>query len=117
MTQGKLLDSPFTISFALRTNVVTKHCAQNEILFGSQLVKRLVDNLLDDVDAFFLAEKQVYRVFTHRLNHETDFLALEPLDNKILILFVGSVKHHLPNSFLVLIDVVQEYFQINGINV
>ena len=76
----------FTESLALCEEVITKHRAQNKVLFRRKLVKRTSNNQPDGIETFLAAELEVVVVLTRRLHHEINILSAESLRNKRLVL-------------------------------
>lgn len=102
----------FAVAFALCADVVAQHCAQNEVFLGRELAEWARHHHSNGVHALAFAKEEVYPAVANGLNNVFDALAFKAVDGIIAVLFVECVQHHLPDPFLVLIDMVHEYFHI-----
>ena len=101
-----------TISLALRADVIAKHCAEHEILFGSEQVERPCHNHAYSVETLLSAEIQIQSIVADRLNDIFDVLAFQSAYGKILVFLVESEEHHLAHSLLVFVDVVHQNLHV-----
>ena len=103
---------PVTIQFTLRTDVISQHGSQDEILFRRQQIQRTIHHHTDSIDTFRFAEKQIDPFLINRLNDKTNTLTLQAAYSKCFILPVSCIKNHLPHTFLEFINMVQENLQL-----
>lgn len=74
-----------TISLALRTNVIAQHCAEHEILLGSEQIERTCHNYAYGVETLLAAEVEVQAVVANWLDYVFDVLAFQFAYGKVLI--------------------------------
>ena len=77
-----------TITLTLGTNIITEHGPEDEILLGSQLVKRTRDNQSNGLQTLTAPKIQVDRILTCRLQYIGNVLMVQPLQGKRLVLKV-----------------------------
>ena len=100
-------------TLALRADVVSQHRPEDEILLGRKLAKWFRDYHADSVQALALAKEEVQAVVAHGLDDVFDVLALQSRPGESLILLVESEEHHPAHTFLILIDMIHQYFQVD----
>ena len=105
---------PFPEPLALHPQVVAEQGAQDEILFGRELVERACRNQADGLDTFRPTEIEIDGVLARLLHGVADALALQPLDGDWQITFVERVQDEVSDPFLVFINMVQEDFDLSG---
>ena len=101
-----------TVSLALRADVIAKHCAEHEILFGSEQVERPCHNHAYSVETLLFAEIQIQSIVAYRLDDILDVLAFQSAYGKILVFLVESEEYHLAHSLLVFVDVVHQNLHV-----
>ena len=77
-----------TISLALRTNVIAQHCAEHEVLLGSEQIERTCHNYAYGVETLLAAEVEVQAVVANWLDYVFGVLAFQFAYGKVLIFFV-----------------------------
>ena len=102
----------FTITLALRADIITEHCTQNEILFGAELVEWARYHHPDCIQTLFSTEENIHSIRAHRLNDIVDMLMRKTLNGKLFVASVGGIKHHSAHAFLIFVYVIHQHFQI-----
>ena len=103
---------PFTlaVSLALCTDVVAKHCSEDEVLFGRQLIERTGNEQTDGIETFAATEIDVHVLFASGLHHVVYRLTAQTMTGLLLETAVTGEEYHPTHTFLIFIDVVHQYF-------
>jgi len=100
---------PFTlaVSLALCTDVVAKHCSEDEVLFGRQLIERTGNEQTDGIETFAATEIDVHVLLASGLHHVVYRLAAQTMAGLLLETAVAGEEYHPAHTFFIFIDVVR----------
>ena len=107
----------FTITAALAANVVAQHGSQDEVFLRSQLVQRTGCHEADGIDALRTPEEEVDAFTVDGLYAVGNVLVVQPVDCKGFVLPVGRIEHHVADSLLVLVDMVEKHLQFGRLDI
>ena len=99
------------IPFALCTDVVAEHGAEDEILFGCKFVQWTGDDESDSLQAFTSSEINILILLSGRLQQVRNALTLQSFNSLLTILLVTGKQHHVAYTFMQLVDVVHQHFE------
>lgn len=103
-----------TVSLALRTDVIAKHCTEHEILFGSELVEGTCHNHSYGIKTLLPAEVKIQAFVANWLDDIFDVLAFQSTYGKVLIFLIESEEHHTAHSLLIFVDMVHQNLHVYG---
>ena len=105
---------PLAEPLALGTDVVAQHGTEDEILLGSQLIERTVDNEANGIQTLRAPEIKVQVLPSCGLHKIGDAHVLQALTGKGLIALMTGEEHHLSHSFAKLVDMIHQHLQVDG---
>ena len=99
----------FTVPFALCTDVVAEHGAEDEVFLGRQLVKRTGDKQTDGIETFAATEVDVHVLLASGLHHIVYRLAAQAMAGLLLEPAVTGEEYHPAHTFLIFIDMIHQH--------
>ena len=113
LTLALTLPLTLTISFALCADVVAEHGAEDEVLFGRELVQRTGDDEPNGLQTLSPPEIHVQILLPGWLQQVRDALTLQSLYSQFAVLLVAGEQHHLAHTFLQFVDVVHQHLEFH----
>jgi len=108
------LSLTLAVPFALCADVVAEHGAEDEVLFGRELVQRTGDDEPNGLQTLSPPEIHVQILLPGWLQQVRDALTLQSLYSQFAVLLVAGEQHHVAHTFMQLVDVIHQYLHLCG---
>ena len=96
------------VAFALCAEVVAEHGAEDEVLFGCELVQRTGNDEPDGFQTFAPSEIYVQVLLSCGLEHIRNALTLQSFNGLLTIFLITGEQHHVAHTFMQFVDVVHQ---------